>query len=271
MRKPDLTGQRFATLTVIRDTGKRDKNGGVLWLCRCDCGNIKEMTTNALRKPTLKSCGCKQQKRDDLTGRVFGRLTVVEYIGWNDKQHTSFYKCRCECGNLKNISREQLLSGKTRSCGCLRSEVTSKRCRTHGEGNESRLFRIWSGIKSRCYNQNDANYKRYGGRGIVMCDEWLNSYVAFRDWALSRGYADDLSIDRIDNNGIYEPDNCRWATKKRQNNNRRTNALFTCEGETHTAAEWAEITGISEGTLISRRRMGWTDEECIQRPLRGHK
>lgn len=258
----DRAGKRYGKLLAIEKTDKRDASGAIVWRCRCDCGNIVDVSGTALRKQ--KSCGCQSVKLNDLTGKVFGRLTVLKRIGYKETGHTSMWECVCACGNKTTASSNDLKRGNVTSCGCYRKETTHNRSYKHGVGNESRLFRIWSGIKSRCYNKHDANYKRYGGRGITMCQEWLDSFLVFQKWAVENGYDDALSIDRIDVNGQYCPENCRWATALTQSNNRRTNAYFSCDGATHTASEWARITGTKPATIIARRGRGWTDEECIK-------
>lgn len=262
----DLTGKRYGKLVVLRKTEKRDSSGCVMWECRCDCGTVKNVSTNCLNRGTVRSCGCEQIKLEDLTGRRFGRLTVLSFDEYESKSHSTRWNCLCDCGKQKSVLASCLKSGNTMSCGCYSSEQKSKRSWKHGTGNESRLYRIWSGMKSRCYSPADRNFKRYGARGITICDEWRNSFETFRDWALAHGYADDLSIDRIDNSGPYSPQNCRWTTRKVQNNNRRTNVYITYKGETHTATEWSEITGIKALTLAQRKRFGWSDEECIEIP-----
>lgn len=264
----DLTGKKFGKLVVIRKTEKRDQSGCIMWECRCDCGSTKNVSTNCLNKGTVKSCGCEQNRLEDLTGMRFGRLTVISLDRYDPKNHSTRWNCLCDCGTEKSVFASCLKSGGTTSCGCYSSEQKSKRSRTHGFGNENRLYRIWIGIKSRCYSKSNHNFERYGARGIFVCDDWRNSFETFREWALSSGYRDDLSIDREDNNGPYSPQNCRWATKKVQNNNRRTNVYITYNGETHTLSEWSEITGIKALTLASRKRAGWSDTECIEIPVK---
>lgn len=218
-------------------------------------------------------------KVKDMTGQSFGRLTVIDRAGSKDGKAT--WRCKCDCGNIATVSGDVLRRGLSNSCGCLKKEIASRRAKAkvndliqkntkHGMSN-SRLYRIWENIKTRCSNTNSDDYHRYGGRGITVCEEWRGSFEAFRDWALANGYKDDLTIDRINNDGPYSPENCRWATIKEQSRNRKSNTPITHNGRTQTLAQWAEETGITTATLWKRLKRGWDIEKALTEPNKGGK
>lgn len=182
-----------------------------------------------------------------------------------DDAHRLIYVCRCECGTIKRIQYQHVLSGKVKSCGCKHNELVSKSARRHGEAG-TRLYRIWRAMVGRCYYESHANYKNYGGRGISVCNEWRNDYEAFRDWALSHGYTDNLTIDRVDVNGNYLPSNCRWATYKEQRNNQRPRKKKTwiIGGIEKPRTEWCEEYGKSIQCVLYRiTKMGMTLEDAL--------
>ena len=189
--------------------------------------------------------------KKDYTGRTFGRLIAVEY----DKsvKGKSYWMCKCECGEMKSIALNSLTSGKTLSCGCLRNERVAAKCTTHGMS-KTRLHKEWRGIKYRCLNPNSTRYRYYGGRGIMICDEWKESFVSFMEWSNKNGYDDSLTIDRIDNNGNYEPNNCRWTTQLQQGHNRN---LFSNNKSGYSGVCWAKdrnkwrVTIINNGERIN--------------------
>lgn len=202
----------------------------------------------------------------DLTGQKFGRLTVKERAE-NSKQNRARWKCICDCGREVIVEGQHLRSGVTKSCGCYQRECAAKANIKHG-GSQTRLYTIWENIKKRCYNKNTEHYSDYGGRGISMCESWKNSFESFKDWALENGYSGNLTIDRIDFNGNYEPSNCRWVTIKEQANNKRNNILLTHNGETKTIAQWAEEVGLKRRTIRARiDQYGWTIEEALFTPV----
>ena len=201
----------------------------------------------------------------DLTGKTFGYLTVLNRAE-NNSRGDSRWLCRCKCGNEKIILGKSLRSGATVSCGCYHKEVVAKQRTTHGES-KTRLFTIWQNMKRRCYNPNNKFYAYYGGRGISVCDEWLNDFTSFRDWAVSAGYDETLTIDRIDSDGNYEPSNCRWISRKAQVNNRRSNRFYEINGERKTIAEWCEIYNVPHER--TRRRVvndGWDILDALTTP-----
>lgn len=184
-------------------------------------------------------------KFQDLTGQRFGRLVAVEYLGG------SRWNCKCDCGNYHTVVAYSLKSGNTKSCGCYNIEVAIKSNTTHGQ-RKTKLYGVWCAIKRRCYKANDKRYYVYGERGIRVCSEWLNDYQTFCDWAMSNGYAYGLTIDRIDNNGNYEPNNCRWVTPQQQQRNKRNNHIIEYNGEKMLAVEFAEKYHINYSTLLTR-------------------
>lgn len=216
--------------------------------------------------------------KESLVGQVFGRLTVLEqvedYVTPNG-QHYARWFCECACPehNRVYVTGSDLKKGNVKSCGCLRLELTvqmGKSTRKHGESheNKSRLYGIWVDMKQRCTNEKHRSYKRYGGRGISVCDEWFNNYLKFKEWAIENGYNDCLTIDRIDNDKGYEPNNCCWSTMKAQGNNRSTNHIIEYSGQSHTISEWSQITGINYNTLRKRLRLGWDAENVLTTPVK---
>lgn len=188
----------------------------------------------------------------DLTGMRFGRLVV---LGIDDKgTRKTYWICQCDCGNVKSVRSDSLQNGSIRSCGCLHKEIAAKQANAIHKHKQSgtRLYKIWQGMKGRCNRPNDARYARYGGRGIKVCDEWLHDFSAFYEWAQANGYKEDLTIDRIDNDGNYEPRNCRWVGVKEQSRNRSTNIDVRIGNSTRTITEWCEIFNVDFKTVIAR-------------------
>lgn len=196
----------------------------------------------------------------DLSGMKFGRLTVIfqteDYIIPSSKKHYARWHCVCDCGNECDVTGTHLKSGHSTSCGCVQHEFCGSINRTHG-GSRDRLYGVWSSIKGRCYNINDNFYYEYGGRGIKVCDEWCDNYSEFKKWAYANGYDDkaeymQCTIDRIDVDGDYCPENCRWVSALIQSNNRRNVHKIEYNGEIHTITEWSNIIGIKRDILYRR-------------------
>ena len=201
----------------------------------------------------------------DLTGKKYGMLTVLSFSCREKKDNK--WLGRCECGKEKEIWARAFKSGSTISCGCHRKKILSHK--THGLSN-TKLYACWHSMIERCFNPNSKAYRNYGGRGISVCDEWTgkDGFMSFYLWSISNGYSVGLSIDRIDNDKEYSPNNCRWATRTEQQNNKRTNKRITYNGETHTYAEWERILGLRRGLIKTRMSKGnLTPEEALTKPV----
>lgn len=190
-----------------------------------------------------------------MIGEKIGNWTIIS----NDyKNSTTKHKrviCRCDCGKIKSVLLETIKNGKSKSCGC--SNVK------HGKGN-TRLYKIWKGIKVRCLCKNNSHYKWYGNRGITICDEWKNDFMSFYNWSIDNGYKENLTIDRIDNDGNYEPNNCRWVDMITQSNNCRTNIYFTLNGIKKTLKQWCREYDINYSKVYYRITHGWTIEDALE-------
>ena len=199
--------------------------------------------------------------KNDIVGQKIERLTVLERI---TKGGRGYYKCLCECGNEIIARADGLKNGCVKSCGCYNIDraKTGNNRRTHGK-HGTRLYRIWQAMHARCYIKTSPAYKNYGGRGITICAEWLKDFQAFYNWAILNGYEDNLTIDRIEVNGNYEPNNCRWITHAEQARNTRANHFITYNDETHTISEWAEKVGIKASIISWRLKHKWTIERAL--------
>lgn len=198
-------------------------------------------------------------KKIDLAGQRFGRLTAISK-GSKNASGKFLWLCICDCGNERLIPTGNLQSGNSRSCGCLRDELHEERVRTHGM-TRSRIHNVWTHMWQRTTNPRDRSYLNYGGRGIKVCEQWRTFEGFYAD--MGPTYADGLTIDRIDNDGNYEPGNCRWITKAEQNRNRRSNVWIEFRGRRLCRAEWAEMLGIHPETLNWRLSSGWSVERAL--------
>jgi len=204
-------------------------------------------------------------KCKDITGIKFGRLTPIKLAGANSTG--AVWLCSCECGNTKEVSFYNMRRGSVKSCGCLHRDTIT----THGKTG-SRLYRVWRGMRQRCEDSNTKDYKRYGGRGISVCEEWKNDFEIFESWMLGNGYDVDAAkgkctIDRIDADGNYSPENCRIVDVIDQGSNKKNNRVIEYNGETKTISEWARITGYSVQMIRHRLEIGKTPSEALTLPM----
>ena len=252
----DLTGLKFNRLIVIGlDSIKHGTQRH--WRCQCECGNETVVYGSRLTTGYVVSCGCYRKekvaelKRADLVGQRFGRLVVQSLDRVED--NTCYWLCICDCGGTSSISSYILSSGKKQSCGCLRRELARanaiKRNTKHGKTG-TKVWLSWSSMLERCNDTSHKAYGDYGGRGITVCDRWLEFNNFYED--MGEPPSDKHSIDRIDNNKGYYLENCRWATCKEQSNNRRSNRELTINGKSQTVAQWAEELNINYYTLYYR-------------------
>ena len=206
-------------------------------------------------------------------GQRFGKLVIIKLdhtVLTKQGRHRYYYLCKCDCGNTHTAEKSHLKGHRIISCGCWQKSDEYKQT-VKGQNSKhgmkgTRLYYLWSAMKERCNTPSCSPYKRYGGRGITYCEEW-EKFEPFMEWALNNGYNDNLSIDRIDPDGNYEPSNCRWVSWKVQGNNRSNNRVLTYKGESHTISEWAQITGIKSSTIQARLRRGCTIEEVLETPV----
>lgn len=203
-------------------------------------------------------------KAVDITGQKFNKLTAKKLVEIkkvkNGTRHYWLYKC--DCGNEIVLQKNNVSNNHTQSCGCYQRQQTSKANTTHNLY-YTRIYKIYRSMLQRCFDSNVFAYKDYGGRGITVCDEWKNDFMNFYNWSMNNGYSNDLSIDRIDNNGNYCPDNCRWVNRKTQARNTRSNKYITYKGEKHCVSEWAEILKIDGKLLGERLRLRWSFDRAI--------
>lgn len=258
-RSPDKgvelsVGVKRGRLTILEElVPKYDYKGQKIrqFRCVCDCGTEVIKNSETLRYGLIPSCGC-AHKAIINEGDKFGTLTVIRQLTTGLRT----YLCKCECGHECVKSVKSLIGG-TAKCDGPNHKI-------------KRLYRVFRNMVNRCYQPNNEMYHHYGGRGIKVCDEWLNDYYSFQRWAMANGYDPEAikgekTIDRIDNNGDYTPDNCRWIDMQKQSRNKRTNHLLTYNGETHPLKEWAEIAGVPFENVYSRiNKFGWSVGEALE-------
>ncbi|TVY09882.1 hypothetical protein [Paenibacillus cremeus] len=206
---------------------------------------------------------------DDLTGRKFGRWTVLKRVE-NNKVGRAMWLCECSCDSKtqKPLSSSVLKTGDSTSCGCFQKELASNVNRKYDIRLQSkRIYTIWNDMNRRCFNENCREFKWYGEKGITVCDDWSdenNGFPNFFKWSMENGYSENLTIDRIESDGNYEPSNCRWATKIVQANNKNNTIYVKINNVTKTVGEWSQESGIASGVIRSRLRSGWQNEDLLK-------
>lgn len=263
-RKLDVTGERYGALVALYDTHTK-KDGSSAWMFQCDCGNKKILPLNSVRYGSIKSCGCyinkkvpEKRKQRVQIGDVFGELTVIENLGQLKNDPHFHSKVKCSCGN-EFVTRDTFLICGKKTC-CPQCSIEKKQ--THGLS-DTPIFYVWQGIRDRCTNPKNKQYKNYGGRGISVCEEWMNSSDAFIEWAIQNGYEEGLQLGRININGNYEPSNCKFVTQLENARNKRNIIHIHFEGKLLTISEVAEITGLREELIYQRIHRGnWSEYDA---------
>lgn len=205
-------------------------------------------------------------KSKNLINERFGRLLVVKKAYAQNKK--LYWECICDCGKTVFVNTSNLKTNRTQSCGCLKIDVLLQRSRKHNQ-RHTKLYEVWKSIKQRCLNPKNKAYHNYGGRGITICDEWANDFNSFYEWSMENSYKEGLTIDRINNNGNYEPSNCRWTTKIVQCNNTRVNNYVTINNETKSLADWCRYYNVSY-SLVSQRiyKFHWDKIKALTTPVK---
>jgi len=269
----DIKGNVFGKLTVVGFSHINESKRVAIWDCICECGKSHKASGVNLRNGQVRSCGCLRIETlssmvpynfDDLTGRTFGYLNVIGE-GEKQKQHT-VWVCKCECGNITEVIASNLKKGRQVSCGCFNKKKSKDRLTTHGLS-KTRIYKIWVGMISRCYNPKRSHYADYGGRGIIMSDEWRNDFMVFYNDMIG-SYDKNLQLDRIDVNGNYCKENCRWVTVLVNARNKRNTIYLTIDNITKPASEWAELKNVNYHKMHERIMQGKEGKEALYGRIR---
>lgn len=266
----NLVGQKFGRWTVVERETNRSRP---YWRCECECGESRAVSQQSLLRGLSASCGCfrsekAKQKLIDMIGLRFGSLVVISRSSHRSGKHVT-WECACDCGNKSVVSGTKLRSGHTKSCGCAKVAEIVKRSLTHGKCMTPE-YRVWTGIKSRCFGKKTRSYKDYGGRGVTMCKKWRDSFEAFYDDMGPRP-SPDHSIERLDNDGNYEPGNCVWATRCIQCRNKRNNVVVRFQGSEVLLMELCENLGLRHSLIRRRLYSGWNLDRALSTPDRKKK
>jgi hypothetical protein len=257
----DISGQKFNKLTALYFSHK-NKHNQPCWLFKCDCGIEKILGKAKVTGGTTKSCGCLKNE-EEISGKKFNKLTAISFA--KNSKNNSYWLFICDCGKEKVIKKASVAAGLTKSCGCILRKTSSDHCKkkftTHGLSSE-RTFIVWMGMKNRCGNKSNPNYHRYGGRGIKVCDRWLERFENFiEDMGIKPM---NRSLDRIDNNKGYSKENCRWATIEQQAHNKNTTPILEYKGVRKTVHEWSKKVGIPSVVIMERiNRYKWSVESAL--------
>jgi len=252
----DLTGTKINNW-IIKEFRGFNKHGASQWLVECDCNKHTQRIKTVGQIKQRYSCGC--YNKENLNGKIFNRWTVISNP-LTEKGHT-FYLCQCSCDNhnIRKVRSDQLKNGISKSCGCYALEIKTK----HGMSKE-RIYKEWYAMIDRCYNSKRDDYIRYGGRGIIVCEEWIDLKIGlynFKDWAINNGYDDNLSIERMDVNGNYCPNNCTWITMNEQAKNKRNTIYIETDEGNVKLVDMSKNTGIKRETILKRYINGITSND----------
>lgn len=269
-----MIGVKSGKLTVIetyRERKGKNQKVNIMCKCRCECGNIVTIPSSAITKGHRVSCGCVQHFNfNKYKGQFYNGIEILDLLDEKRK----IVLCKCKCGNIFSCKLAKLTESKNPIIGCSKCpNFIQYTCKTKYirkyKTEYNRIKRIYKGIKNRCYRRNDKDYHLYGARGIIICDEWLgeNGFSNFEKWALTNGYNDKLTIDRIDTNKGYCPNNCRWVDFVVQANNRRNNIRYLFNGQMLTISQIAGLVHINKHTLRSRLRQGHDLKYALTTPI----